>query len=55
MALDLDSLVPCRPPVGLRGRIGDYETIQFDDARVDEPLAKFQAAIEDIEVNLTNV
>ncbi|CAN0288357.1 unnamed protein product [Ascophyllum nodosum] len=36
-------------------KIGDYETTQFDDDRVDEPLAKFQAAIEDIDINLTSV
>lgn len=35
-------------------RLGDYETHQFSDKRVEKPLARFQQAIEDIEVDMVD-
>ncbi|CAM9249501.1 unnamed protein product [Ascophyllum nodosum] len=35
-------------------KLGDYEPTAFDDDRVRAPLAKFQAAIEEIDDNITN-
>lgn len=42
--------VPCC--VGHEKRLGDYDTHQFSDKRVQEPLAKYQEAIEDIETEM---
>eukprot|EP00904_Undaria_pinnatifida_P008485 jgi/Undpi1/4767/HiC_scaffold_18.g08120.m1 len=35
-------------------KLGDYETHQFSDKRVEKPLARFQQAIEDIEVDMVD-
>lgn len=34
-------------------RLGDYSHDNFDDDRVNVPLAKFKAALDDIEEDLT--
>lgn len=40
--------------VSLIDRLGEYVGDQFDDDRVRTPLAKFQATIEDIELDIVD-